>query len=122
MSKGKGNLALFQGTLTYHLPLKRGPEDPPEMTIVVRRVMENNWHAGISVCSLGDHFVRRIGRFRAGGKLVSNPFTANDPEQLCHQIEQHLDQLSQNRPHTLSAITVQDLQALAGPLSKMQVR
>lgn len=110
-----------KGTLTFHLPLKRGPETPPEMTILVRRIMGDRWHAGIAVCSVGDMFQKRYGRKLAFNRLSGNPFMANSPLELMHQIENHLDQLNHHRPYTLSINTVQELYALVQPLSEMRI-
>jgi hypothetical protein len=110
-----------KGTLTFHLPLQRGPETPPEMTIIVRRIMADRWHAGIAVCSIGDTFEKRYGRKLAFHRLSGNPFMADSPEELLGAIETHLNHLSHNRPYTLSVATIQELPMLTQPLAKMRV-
>lgn len=110
-----------KGTLTFHLPLQRGPETPPEMTVIVRRATPELWYAGIAVCSLGDMFQKRYGRKLAFHRLSGDPFMAGSPLELLHQIENHLIQLSENRSGTPSVNTMQELYALTNPLAKMRV-
>lgn len=111
----------MKGTLTFHLPLERGPEIPPEMTLVVRRVMNRRWHAGLSVCSRGDQFVKSLGRRTAYHRLLGRPCMADDAGDLIYQLHTHLTRLNDNRPETISEATLQDLERLAAPLSKMRV-
>lgn len=111
----------MDGTLTFHFPLQRGPEIPPEMTVVVRRVGDDSWHAGIAVCSLEDQFVKRVGRRIAYHRLCGRPFQANSALELAHRIEEHLDQLNTNRPEITTVRTVKDLYAIVDFISKMRV-
>lgn len=110
-----------QGTLTFHLPLQRDAETPPELTILVRRVMDERWHAGVAVCSVGDMFQKRLGRKLAFHRLTGNPFMADSPLALMHQIETHLDKLSHHRPYTLSVNTIQELHTLVQRLGEMRI-
>lgn len=107
--------------LTYHFPLKRDSVTPPEMTLVVRRAANDEWQAGISVCSNTDQFVKLIGRARAAAKMRRSPFTAKDPSELISAIATHLAQLNNNRPETVSNKTFYDLQFMVKPLAKMEV-
>ena len=119
--KKKKEMKGEKGTLTFHLPLKRGPERPPEMTLMIRRVMDNRWHAGLAVCSTGDQFVRRTGRRVACSRLLGRPFMVDSPEGLVGQVADHLDNLIKNRPYTISIDTLQDLDLVAQRISKMRI-
>jgi hypothetical protein len=110
-----------KGTLTFHLPLQRGPETPPEMTLMVRRVAADQWHAGVAVCSAGDMFEKRIGRKLAFHRLTGNPVKANTPDTLVDVLWERLECLSQNRPYTLSVITVQEVEDLLPRISEMRI-
>jgi len=107
--------------LIYHLPLKRNSQTPPEVTFVVRRFADDRWHAGISVCSRSDQFVKRIGRARAASDLRRRPFMANNPGQLIQEVSKHLTTLNSNRPQTLSKATLSDLEVLIPSLEKMVI-
>lgn len=111
----------MEGTLTYHLPLKRGPQRPPMATLVVRRVGEEEWQAGLTVCSRGDQFVKRIGRRVALHRLAGKPLVETTAEKLLKSVIDHLVELEARRPGTVPAKAVLDLPALLKPISKMRI-
>ena len=110
-----------EGTLTFHLPFTRGAEISPQATLVVRRMTEGSWHAGLSVCSLSDQFVKKRGRRLAVARLHGRPFIAGSPSELVRKIESHLNNLVHNRPYTLSMDTLDNLYALVERLGNMRV-
>ena len=110
-----------RGTLTFHLPMQRGPKTPPEMTLMVRRVAADQWHAGFAVCSAEDMFQKRAGRTLAFHRLTGNPIKADAPDSLMDVLLARLDTLAHNRPYTLSVITVQELEDLLPRISEMRI-
>lgn len=111
----------MEGTLTFHFPFQRGPEAPPEMTLVVRRAAPDEWRAGIAVCSLGDQFVKSFGRRVAYHRLMGRPLVVNSALELAHRVEEHLNNLCMNRPHTIGQHTIRDLYKTVDFISKMRV-
>ena len=87
-------------TLTFFFPRDRSETQPPEITVMVRRVAEDEWQAGMSVCSREDMFERREGRVRAFGRLQRRPLQSQDPGFLgdalsmrCLGINKHCEQI-----------------------------
>jgi hypothetical protein len=66
-------------TLTFFFPRERNETTPPQVTVMVRRVSEDEWQAGMAVCSRKDMFERREGRVRAFGRLQRRPFSDHNP-------------------------------------------
>jgi hypothetical protein len=111
----------MKGTLTFHLPLERGPQTPPQMTVVVRRIMKDRFHAGAAFCSAHDQFVRRVGRRVACHRLQGRPFMADSALELVQQLDLHADVLSENRPGSICQRTIADLYALVDRISQMRI-
>lgn len=110
-----------KGTLTFYLPLERDDVTPPEVTILVRRVAADQWHAGIAVCSEGDTFQKRLGRQIAFGRLVGSPIKGTTPSALITTLWERLDTLADNRPGTLGLRTVEGLDDLDTRISEMRI-
>jgi hypothetical protein len=67
---------MTRGTRTIYLPLKRDADTPPEITIMVRRILGQDGHAdyfeaGVAFCHSDDIFTKRAGRGRAYSRLLS---------------------------------------------------
>lgn len=103
------NFKQTRGTKTYHLPFRRSAELGPEMTLMVRRLEDGTFEAGIAVCSLNEPFVKRTGRNLAYHRLNGKPFQGATSEELISQVEIHLHALNENRPDTITAEVFNDL-------------
>ncbi len=68
-----------QQTLTFFFPRDRDETTPPEVTVMIRRTAEHEWHAGMSVCSRKDMFEKKEGRVRAFGRLKGRPIETEGP-------------------------------------------
>lgn len=79
-----------RGTKTFHLPFKVDPEEQPQVTIVVRRMNDGSYRAGVAVCNPEDNFCRRLGRKTAFHRLVGRPFEGSDADQLINRVGDYL--------------------------------
>lgn len=109
------------GTLTFYFPYKRGPEQPPEVTVMVRRVSDFEWQAGLSMCSKTDTFDKKVGRKIAFHRLNGFPLRDKSPLGLMRQIAQRIDEVTKRRPYTFSASTIQQLPQVVKRLEDMRV-
>lgn len=112
-----------KGTKTYYLPFERGPETPPEATVMVRRLEDGTYIAGVSVRSLEEPFVKLEGRFRAYNRMLHAPygrgaFRAADGDDLAAQIEEMFLAISVHHPGTVSMQAIDDLEDLTKGLSE----
>lgn len=107
--------------LIFHLPFKRGPHTPPQMTLAVRKEEDGFYTAGFSVCSKNDSFVKRIGRARALARLRKQAYKFDDPNGLVVAIREHLNNLLDVRPEVVSNQTLSDLEVFPEKLEKMKV-
>jgi len=98
-----------RGTKTYHLPLERGPETKPEVTLMVRRMPDGSYHAAMSICAKGDQFEKHRGRRAAFHRLNGNPIVAVDAEELRLRLRDRFFQLEKARPGTISQKTEEDM-------------
>lgn len=103
------NFKQTRGTKTYHLPFRRSSLLGPEMTLMVRRLENGSFEAGVSVCSLHEPFVKRTGRLLAYHRLNGKPFQGVTAEEVIGQVEIHLHALNEHRPDTLTAEVFNDL-------------
>ena len=85
------------GTLTFFFPDARGGAIMPEMTVVVRRFGEEEWHAGIAMCSQEDQFVKEFGRRKAFHRLQGIPIRGRSPADLVGQIQLRFHPVSRRR-------------------------
>ena len=90
-------MSKIPGTLVYHLPFKRFEYKTPEITLVVRKGIYfinkgDIFTAGLSVCSKGDQFSKKIGLTRANGRLRSLQwgFQSFTVEELLRKIKTRL--------------------------------
>lgn len=125
MSRSQKGLTFEQtrGTKTYHLPFERNAEVQPEATIMVRRLEDGSFIAGVSVRSLEEPFVKREGRLRAYKRLLHaghgrGAFLAPVAEQLALQVQNMFDRINEHHAGTVSAIAWQDLEFMAGGLEE----
>lgn len=108
-----------RGTKTYHLPFKRDSRHGPEMTLMVRRLADGSFAAGVSVCSLREFFVKSAGRLLAYHRLNGKPLRGGDADELLGQVEIHLRALNENRPETVSGAVFTDLATIGQSLNQV---
>jgi hypothetical protein len=82
------------GTLTFYFPFERDAETPPQTTLMVRRIAENEWHAGLAICGGGDMFSKKIGRKIAFHRLAAIPFRDQSVPGLLHQICERVEDVA----------------------------
>lgn len=104
-----------RGTKTYHLPF--GKAEHPRLTIMVRRMADGTFHAGMSVCGVGDLFTRHSGRARAFHRMNGIPITAPDAIALFSTLEKSLKELDDRRPGTVPDKVKWDLMELCASLN-----
>jgi len=109
------------GTLTFFFPHKRDMGTPPEVTVMVRRVSDEEWHAGLAMCSSDDMFEKRTGRKMAFHRLQGFPIQAASPLGLVTQIGVRIDAVSSRHPYTFSTSTIQQLTDITQRLEDMRV-
>lgn len=109
------------GTLTFFFPEKRDRETPPEVTLMIRRVGDEEWHAGLAMCSKDDMFEKRFGRRVAFHRLRGFPIKDGSPLGLLDQIAGRIDAVTRRHPFTFSAPTIQSLPDILGRLEGMRV-
>jgi hypothetical protein len=109
------------GTLTFFFPEKRDRETPPEVTLMVRRVGEEEWHAGLAMCSKDDMFEKRFGRRVAFHRLQGCPIRDHYPVGLIRQIAERLDNVTKRHSFTFSTPTIQSLPDITQRLVDMRV-
>ena len=110
-----------QGTKTYYLPFERSSLVGPQATIMVKRLADGTYVAGVTVRSLEEPFTKVEGRYRAFLRLQHAPyghgaFRAVDPADLAWQIGTMLTRIHLNRPGTVSFQTRGDLDKFAAGL------
>jgi hypothetical protein len=111
----------MKDTLTFHLPLRRGPDAPPEATLLVQRTAEEQWRAGLAICSKSDQFVKRAGRAIAQERLRGRPFIADSTWSLIEQISNHLRILGTHRYRPIRLNLGLDLKLIESWLQDMEV-
>ncbi len=110
------------GTLTFFFPCKRDAAQAPEVTLMVRRVAEDEWHAGLAQCSQEDMFSKRLGRKMAFHRLQGAPLRGVSPDSLLDQVLQHIDEVrARRRSYTPMLITTGEFRPLAQRLEDMRI-
>ena len=107
-----------QGTKTYYLPFERSSLVGPEATVMVKRLGDGTFIAGVTVRSLEEPFTKVEGRYRAFLRLQHAPygqgaFRAADPQDLADQIALMFQRIQSHRGLTVSMSSLQDLAPLA---------
>jgi hypothetical protein len=88
-----------RGTKTYHLPFGKGQQ--PRFTLMVRRLPDGTFHAGVSICAHEDLFTRQGGRSRAFHRLNGRPITAPDSVGLFGILDGMIQNINDRRPSTV---------------------
>jgi len=106
-----------QGTKTYYLPFERSSLVGPEATVMVKRLADGTFIAGVTVRSLEEPFTKVEGRYRAFLRLQHAPygrgaFRAADPGDLVNQIAEMFARIQEHH-NVVSDASMQDLQAFA---------
>lgn len=109
------------GTLTFFFPHKRDMGTPPEVTVMVRRINEGEWHAGLAMCSKDDMFEKRTGRKMAFHRLQGFPIRDSSPLRLIHQIAARIGVVVERHPFTFSMPTILQLSDIVERLENMRV-
>jgi hypothetical protein len=109
------------GTLTFFFPEKRDRETPPEVTLMIRRVGDEEWHAGLAMCSKDDMFEKRFGRRVAFHRLQGFPIRHESPLGLITEVARRLDAVTKRHPFTFSTPTIQSLPDILLRLEDMRV-
>lgn len=105
-----------RGTKTYHLPFGKG--ENPTMTLMVRRMADGSFHAGLSVCAAGDPFSRRAGRSRAFHRLNGKPIIQPDNHSLFVALDTALARINERRPNTVPEKVKWDLMEVCSLLKE----
>lgn len=111
------------GTLTFFFPYKRDFEHAPEVTLIIRRVAEDEWHAGLAQCSREDMFDKKVGRKMAFHRLQGAPLRSGNPISLLDQVLDRTDSVrTRRRPDSpVTIATGEELLSLADRLQGMRV-
>lgn len=99
MSKRPLTFEQTRGTKTYHLPFGKGEQ--PRLTLMVRRMPDETFHAGVSICARGDLFTRRGGRARAFHRLEGRPIKAFNSIRLFDALDAMIKSINDRRPKTV---------------------
>jgi hypothetical protein len=105
-----------RGTKTFYLPFERGSTQQPEVTLMVRRLKDKSFEAGLAVCSREDQFHRRQGRILAFHRLNGCPVRGTDEADLLWVLRNRFDQVNWHHPETIGGKAYEDLYQL--PLDK----
>lgn len=107
------------GTRTFYFPLERGPETPPEVTVVIQPAENPDkrmFDAGFSVCSSEDQFEKTEGRTRAFFRMRGKNKLRGTGEEICGDIQATLSSIEARREERyipgLRNSTFQDLQKI----------
>jgi hypothetical protein len=109
------------GTLTFFFPQYRDEENPPEITVMVRRVAEDEWHAGLAMCSAEDSFSKQRGRLIAFHRLQGIPFSGASAEVLLRQLTRRIGEVDTRHRRFFGSTTYDELPALANRLEAMRI-
>ena len=109
------------GTLTFFFPSRRDAETPPRTTLMVRRVGEEEWHAGLAMCSDDDMFQRRLGRKIAFHRLEGSPIRNQSVAELLIQIRGRIDRVTQRRRYYEFPDESAELGGLTARLEAMRI-
>jgi hypothetical protein len=109
------------GTLTFYFPFERDAITPPRATLIVRRVGEEEWHAGLAVCSDDDMFQRQVGRKIAFHRLQGFPIRGQTPDELLLQARGRIDRVTQRRRYYEFPDESKDVMGLSPRLEAMRV-
>lgn len=111
-----------RGTMTFFFPHNTAEEMEaeerpplPQVTLMVSRPSENEWTAGIAVCSQKEAFNRPGGRVIAHGRLTwlpregkkkrsrgpGRPFRADNPRALLGMVAEEVNSINQIFPGTI---------------------
>lgn len=88
-----------RGTKTYHLPFGKGEQ--PRLTLMVRRMPDGIFHAGVSICAQEDLFTRHGGRARAFHRLNGRPLSATDALGLFEEVNRLIKSINTRHPGTV---------------------
>lgn len=114
-----------RGTKTYYLPFNPPFGDESgnfrEATLMVRRLPDGAYHAGLAIRSAKDPFVRREGRSRAFERLQHAPYrgiVAADADALWEELEKALDQVNEHHAFTVGCGTFVDAEDVCAKLDE----
>lgn len=99
MSKRTLTFEQTRGTKTYHLPFGKGEQ--PRLTLMVRRMPDGSFHAGVSICAQEDLFTRRAGRARSFHRLNGRPLSAPDALGIFEEVNRLIKNVNARRPGTV---------------------
>lgn len=105
-----------RGTKTYHLPFGKGEQ--PRFTLMVRRMPDGTFHAGVSICAHEDPFTRHGGRARAFHRLNGRPISAPDAVSLFGTLDGVIQNINERRPGTVPDKAKWDLMELCAFLNE----
>ena len=109
------------GTLTFFFPQLRDATTPPEATLIVRRVAENAWQAGLALCSNDDMFSRRLGRKIAFHRLEGRPIFADNVPGLLTQVMRRVLAVTGRRPLSCTGVRRAEIANITLRLQDMRI-
>jgi len=97
------------GTRTFYLPLDRGPETPPEVTLLIGKDT-TGYKVAHAICSRRDQFKKTKARAIVQSKYAEDYCLTNSSLlPIMATLSSRFEALNKRHPGTISALTMADL-------------